>query len=84
MELDAGAMFVFHGDFALVLRHDEWRFEFWKRMLVGWIYCAGSMTPEFSFLHSIFLSGLSGDSPATTIACITMEFHNQGLDLEER
>ena len=85
MEFDEGAMFVSHGDLALVFRHDERRFGLWESTLMGWVYCAGSMTPEFSFFaFDVLFSGLSGDSPATTIACSTMEFHNQGLDLEER
>lgn len=46
---------------------------------MGWIYCTGSMTPGFPFLHSTFPSGLLGDSPATTIVCIAMEFSQSGF-----
>jgi hypothetical protein len=41
----------------------------------------GSMTPEFSFAFDV-VSGISGDSPATTIACIAMEFLQSGLGEE--
>jgi len=44
----------------------------------------GSMTPEFR-IRRLFPSDFSGDSPATTIACIAMEFSTiRVLDLEER
>ena len=38
------------------------------------------MTPEFSFFaFDKLFYGLSGDSPATTIACIRMEFLQSGF-----